>query len=125
MAYRLLCLVLLLIGSALAAAAPKPGHGDAVPTRIAHKIDFYNGAFPEIQFLHLEGGPRWTGDMMSLLLLLGPEASSLDYEHPPALRGELLLLSLRRPKRMLQRDIVSASTFRIPRSPDVQRTTCM
>lgn len=123
MAYRLVCLVLLLIGSALATASPGQADGDAVRTRIAHKIDFYNGAFPEIQFLHLEGGHRWAGDMMSLLLLLSPEVSSLDYEHPPALRGELLLLSLRRLERMLQRDIVSASTFRIPRSPDVQRTT--
>lgn len=99
-----------------------PGDGlDEIRTLINRKIDFYNREFPQIRFVHLEGGADWHGDMMALMMLLGADADNLDYAHPPSLQADLLAVSLERLRQLLQRDIISATTFRVGRKSKLDR----
>jgi len=79
---------------------------------IQDRIEFYNTAFPKLQFVHLRGGLGWSVDMQFLPLLLGQQPASLDYEHPADLRDELMQVSLQRLEIMLRGSHPSASLFK-------------
>ena len=79
---------------------------------IKRKQRFYADTFPEIQFIVLQGGEAWLEDFEALSVLLGPEPISLDYEHTPDLREDLMYVSLERIRMMLANDAPSASLLR-------------
>jgi hypothetical protein len=76
------------------------------------KLEFYRHLYPEISFLILKGGDELVADMMALDLALGHQPSSLDYEHPPKLREDLMIASANRIVYMLQYSMPSASLFK-------------
>lgn len=78
---------------------------------IEREIEVYNTAFPDIQFIHLEGDGAWHGEMVALVTALGSDSSPLDYEHPPELRQQLMGQTLERLVIMLRRNIISATAF--------------
>jgi hypothetical protein len=80
---------------------------------ISKRLAFYNDIFPQVQFVHAEGGDTWHEDYGTILALLGKEATSLDYEHPENLRQDLLDANLYRIKLMLMNDLASATLFRV------------
>jgi len=100
-------------------ATPKPA--DVRRAAIERKLDEYSTLFPEIQFVHFEGGERWHGEMVSLMMGLGTDPEPLDFEHPPQLRKELMSVVLDRITRMLRHDIISATTFRRGRDSAIDR----
>ena len=75
------------------------------------KIKYYRHLYPEISFLIMEGGDETVADMIALGLLLGYQPKSLDYEHPPKLREDLMIVSANRILLMLQSRVPSASLF--------------
>lgn len=89
----LMVALMLMMGLLHAEAGPcaptgaEAGSLDEIRALIGRKIDFYNREFPQIRFVHLEGGADWHGDMVALLMLLGLDADNLDYEHPPRPAG--------------------------------------
>ena len=82
-------------------------------TIIKGKINYYNSMYPDIRFVHLEGGKDWTGELIAIITMLGSQVSAMDYEHPPELREDVMEVSLARLRRMLKYDIVSATQFRL------------
>ncbi|UCH53455.1 MAG: hypothetical protein JSW09_01185, partial [Pseudomonadota bacterium] len=81
---------------------------------IQRKLAAYNAAFPEIHFVHFEGGELWHGEMVALKAFLGTESAPLDYEHPPHLRPELMEATLARLVHVLRQNVISATAFRLP-----------
>ena len=79
---------------------------------IQQRINFYNNAFPELQFVHLRGGLGWSVDMQFVPILLGQAPTSLDYEHPASARDDLMVVSFKRLEIMLRDSHPSASLFR-------------
>ena len=82
-------------------------------TIIQDKINYYNNRYPDIRFVHLEGGKDWTGELIAMITMLGSQVSAMDYKHPPELREDVMEVSLERLRRMLKNDIVSATLFRV------------
>jgi len=76
------------------------------------KLEFYRHLYPNISFLILKGGDELVADMMALDLALGYQPSSMDYEHPPKLREDLMMASANRIVYMLQYKMPSASLFK-------------
>lgn len=81
-------------------------------TILQNKREFYNQSFPEIQFIILQAEQSWIEDIMTLGVFLGHEPVSLDYEHPPKLRDDLMFVSIARIREMLINKMPSASLFR-------------
>ena len=80
-------------------------------TLLNDKAEYYRHLYPEISFLILQGGDETVDDMLALGLLLGFQPKSLDYEHPPELREDLMIVSVNRILLMLQSKMPSASLF--------------
>ena len=81
-------------------------------SQLNEKLEFYRHLYPEISFMILKGGDELVADMMALDLALGYQPSSLDYEHPPKLREDLMIASANRIVYMLQYRMPSASLFK-------------
>jgi hypothetical protein len=79
---------------------------------IKRKQRFYADTFPDLAFILLEGGESWSEDFTDLTVLLGSEPVSLDYQHPPHLREDLMYVSLERIRMMLDSNTPSASLIR-------------
>jgi hypothetical protein len=88
---------------------------------IDEKIAFYNGRFPEIRFVHVDGGPDWPDDMVAVIAMLGEGADALDYEHSPNLREPLLEVTLERLRRFIRADVIAATMFRIGTGSVIKR----
>lgn len=88
------------------------------------KLEYYRHQYPEISFLILKGGDELVADMMALDKSLGNEPASLDYEHPPELRKELMTASANRILHMLQFKMPSASLFKTD-SPHGRKNICV
>ena len=89
------------------------------------KVDLYRQLYPEITFLILQGGEDTVHDMLALDLLLGFQPKSLDYEHPPRLREDLMIASAGRILLMLQTKSPSASLFLADDPLDWQAHICV
>ena len=72
----------------------------------------YNHWFPEIEFVLLEGGDAWVDDMITASTLLGHQPVSLDYEHTPADRETLIILTGVRLRHMLRTRMPSATLYK-------------
>ena len=80
-------------------------------TLLDEKIKDYGHLYPEITFLILQGEEEFLADMMTLNRELGSQPSSMDYEHPLALREDLMYVSVERIRIMLKSQAPSASLF--------------
>jgi hypothetical protein len=83
----------------------------ALDAAVNERRRYYNERFPQILFLTLKGGNLWLEDLTAVSILLGQEPASLDYEHPPELREDLMTVSLQRLELMLRYQAPSASLF--------------
>jgi len=88
---------------------------------VDEKFAFYNGQFPEIQFVHVDGGMDWPDDLVALIAMLGNDADALDYEHPANLRATLLEVSLERLQQFIRGDVVAATLFRVGTGSAIKR----
>jgi hypothetical protein len=84
---------------------------------IHKKLDFYNQAFPDIQFAHLQRSGEWYESIQALELLLGYQATSLDFQHPQELREDLLFATVRKIGMMLINGMTSSYLFRVGQMP--------
>ncbi len=89
------------------------------------KIEYYRQLFPEIMFMILKGGNETQDDMMVLDLMLGDHPKSLDYEHPPTARDDLMYVSIERIRMMLQAYAPSSSLFKVTNPPGGQEHVCV
>jgi hypothetical protein len=86
---------------------------NALPqAQLNQQLKYYRDLYPDISFLLLKGGNETFSDMTALDLTLGFQPSSLDYEHPPESREDLMFVSVWRIMRMLQSKEPSASLFK-------------
>lgn len=92
---------------------------------LKNKIEYYKHLYPEILFLNLEAGDDISGSMVALDLILGYQPVSLDYEHPPELREDLMYVSSGRILFMLQNNAPSASMFKADDPHDWQEYICV
>jgi hypothetical protein len=81
-------------------------------TLLKEKLEYYRAQYPEILIMNLEGGVDFPGDMVALDLVLGFQPVSLDYEHPPELRKDLMIVSFDRIISMLRHQAPSAALFK-------------
>jgi hypothetical protein len=89
------------------------------------KLDYYRKLYPEMTFMILKGGDELVADMMALDLALGYQPKSMDYEHPPKLREELMLASANRIVFMLKYRMPSASLFKADDPLGWQANVCV
>ena len=89
------------------------------------KIKYYRDLYPEIAFLILQGGDELHNDMLALDLLLGDQPRSLDYEHLPESREDLMFVSAERILFMLQSKLPSAALFKADTPPGWQEHICV
>lgn len=80
---------------------------------IEQKLEFYERAYPQIRFVHAEGGAGWRREMRELLLMMGDGAAPLDFQYPPDVSAEMLTVSIDRLRHVLRDDVVSATTFSV------------
>lgn len=104
---------------------PKSESTDCPSDLVQEKLDYYRKQYPDILFIVLAGGSETNTDMITLDTLLGPEPTSLDYEHPADLREELMLASAQRIWMMLHHQLPSAALFRADNPLDWQETICV
>lgn len=108
------CLAAIPFSAALATGAvPSPSPLAPVEPLIDAKLTFYNEAFPDIQFVALGGGRTADAELRRLDALLGDDARTQDYAHPPELGRELTGLARERVALMLHNSSGSASLFRV------------
>ena len=94
-------------------------------TLLDEKIEDYRHLYPEITFLILQGGDEFLADMMTLNRELGSQPSSMDYEHTPALREDLMYVSVERIRIMLESQAPSASLFEVDSNQSHQGYVCV
>lgn len=101
--------------------------GDDLPADklLNKKIESYSQLYPDILFLILKGGDETIEDMIALNLILGHEPVSMDYEHPPELREDLMLVSAERILFMLKNNMPSASLFKADEPNNWQEHVCV
>ena len=80
---------------------------------IKNKLEYYNEKFKDIKFIHLDGGDDWQNELDTTLKLLGDNAIALDYEHPKELQSDLMYVTIKRLKKMLEYDGISSTLFRV------------
>ena len=85
---------------------------DRLQTLLKKKLQYYRAQYPEILILNLEGGVDFPADLVALDLVLGFQPVSLDYEHPPELRKDLMVVSFERIISMLRYQAPSAALFK-------------
>jgi len=94
-------------------------------TLLDEKIGHYRHLYPEIKFLILQGEEEFLVDMMTLNRELGSQPSSMDYEHPLALREDLMYVSVERIRIMLESQSPSASLFEVDANQSHQEYICV
>ena len=94
-------------------------------TLLNEKIEYYRHLYPEIAFLILQGEDEFMADMITLERVLGSQPSSMDYEHPPELREDLMYVSVERIRIMLESQMPSASLFKIDTTQGSQEYVCV
>lgn len=92
---------------------------------IKQKLEEYQDLYPDILFLHFEGGNELLDEMTALDLVLGYQPRSMDYEHPPHLREDLLIVSVERIIQMLRYQAPSASLFQADTPLGWQQYVCV
>ncbi len=102
-----------------------PEQLDTSESQLNEKIKYYRQLYPEIMFMILKGGNETQDDMMVLDLMLGDQPKSLDYEHPPRLREDLMYVSIERIRMMLQSYAPSSSLFKVDNPPGGQEHVCV
>ena len=102
-----------------------PEKSSYLNTLLEEKIEYYRHLYPEIMFMVLQGENKFMDDMIMLDLVLGDKPSSLDYEHPPELREDLMYVSVERIRMMLQSQAPSASLFKVDNPPGWQQQVCV
>ena len=93
-------------------------------TLLNEKIEYYRHLYPEIAFLILQGD-EFLADMKILDRVLGNQPISMDYEHPPELREDLMYVSVERIRIMLESQAPSASLFEIDTTQGSQEHVCV
>ena len=93
--------------------------------RVHQKRAYYKARYPDMLFLVFKGGADAITEMSSLYILLGEAPASLDYEHPPKLRQDLMAASEARLWLMLDNQIPSATLFKADRPLDWPETLCV
>ncbi len=88
---------------------------------VNNTLQKYSELYPDVAFVVLSGGDNRAVSMRSLLVILGDNPSSLDYEHPVELRENLNDVNLGRIERMLARGLPSATLFGIGATAKTQR----
>lgn len=88
---------------------------------VERRIEAYNKAFSDVEFVHFEGGENWHGEMIALVTAIGEGAVPVDYEHPESTRADLTQVTLERLAIMLKTSRTSATTFRLPRANPFDR----
>ena len=96
-----------------------------IDTQINEKLEYYKLLYPEISFLLLKGDSQVLADMMLLGKTLGRQPKSMDYEHPPELREDLITVSLKRIQLMLQYKMPSASLFMTEDEDNKRKPVCV
>ena len=94
-------------------------------TLLKEKIEYYRHLYPEIAFLILQGGDEFIADMITLERVLGSQPRSMDYEHPPELREDLMYVSVERIRIMLESHMPSASLFKVDTTSGNQEYVCV
>ena len=94
-------------------------------TLLKEKLEYYRDLYPEVSFLNLEGGDELVADMGALGIVLGHQPSSMDYEHPPELRDDLMIASGNRILLMLKYSMPSSSLFKVNNPLDWQKHVCV
>jgi len=94
-------------------------------TLIAKKLEYYRLLYPEILFLNFVGGSEFLDEMMALDLVLGYQPSNMDYDHPPHLREDLMIVSVERIIQMLRYQAPSASLFKADNPLGWQENVCI
>lgn len=89
------------------------------------KIEFYRALYPDIAFLILQRDRESYDDLVTLDVVLGYQPQSLDYEHPPELREDLMYASIERILIMLNSGLSSASTFKVDTPLGWQERVCV
>lgn len=97
----------------------------AATSLFSEKLNYYKTLYPEILFINLRGGVETNEDMVALDLILGYAPTSLDYEHPPKLREDLMYVSASRILLMLDTQSPSASLFRAENSFVEPKNICV
>lgn len=98
---------------------------DSSESLLNSKVEYYRQLYPEIMFMILKGGKDIQDDMMVLNLMLGDQPMSLDYEHPPTTREDLMYVSIERIRMMLQAYAPSSSLFKVSNPPGGQENVCV
>jgi hypothetical protein len=91
---------------------------------LLERLDEYRAFYPEIMFVNMKGGEDLVANMMTLDILLGHEPESLDYEHTPELREDLMLVTAGRILDMLRYTAPSATLLRADDPLGWQETIC-
>jgi hypothetical protein len=84
-------------------------------------LDHYNKLFPDIHFIHLAGGKHTSEELSALFTLVDSSTTIMDYQHPPELSEDLLIVSLERLKSMMLNRIGSATLFRFTETGGMPR----
>ena len=98
---------------------------DSSESLLNAKVEYYRQLYPDIMFMILKGGKDIQDDMTILNLMLGDQPKSLDYEHPPTARDDLMYVSLERIRMMLQAQAPSSSLFEVRNPPGGQEFVCV
>lgn len=104
-----------------ASAGERASSAETLNERIENKIAYYNAHYPEIRFLHVDGGEDWHAELVSLITIIGHDPVAMDYQHPPDLREAVVQATTERLRQMLQYDIVSATLFKAGRERLIER----
>lgn|GEM_PF-2169375 len=124
---RLLATVILVfvpalyLSTAWAQSTSKASTPDELTSIIEKRLGEYGERYPDIQFIHIQGGDSWHEDFVAVVTMIGHGATALDYEHPPEVTADVMELSFERLKRMLMADIVSATSFRVGQGSSLKR----
>jgi|GEM_PF-2744019 len=90
----------------------EPAESERSQSVLNRKLKYYRALYPEILILNLEGGVDFPANMVALNLVLGYQPVSLDHDHPPELREDLMIVSIERIMNMLRYQAPSASLFK-------------
>ena len=97
---------------------------NVLDTQLKEKIEYYRRLYPEIAFVIMQGEDI-DGEMTSLDFVLGSQPESLDYEHTPELREDLMFVSTERIWIMLQNKLPSSSLFKADTPLGWQEHVCV
>lgn len=79
---------------------------------LQERLTLYRQAFPDIRFIHAIGGNNWQQEYAHIAWLLGKQPDALDYEHPPEISDDLMIVTMHRLALMLRENAISETLFR-------------